>query len=83
MKESPATIHDACQRIKANMTNKKAISGGKVSFQERQFTVAEESRVVGLEKKVVDLVKTLQKPTPRPVSTLMFQINVLILEKNA
>ena len=64
MNESPATIHDACKRIKTILANKKAIGGSKVSFQERQFTVAEETRVAGLEKKVDDLTKTIQKSSP-------------------
>ena len=58
--ESPATIHNACKRIKTILANKKAIGGSKVSFQERQFTVTEETRVAGLEKTVNDLTKTIQ-----------------------
>ena len=61
MNESPATIHEACKRVKTKLANKKATGGGKVSFQERLFTVAEETRVAGLEKKVDDLAKTIQR----------------------
>ena len=61
MNESPATIHEACKRVKTILANKKAIGGGKVYFQERLFTVAEETRVAGLEKKVDDLAKTIQR----------------------
>ena len=61
MNESPATIHEACKWVKTILANKEAIGGGKVSFQERLFTVAEETRVSGLEKKVDDLAKTIQR----------------------
>ena len=63
MNESPATIHDACKRRKTILANKKAIGGSKVSFQERHFIVAEETRVAGLEKKVDNLTKNIQKPS--------------------
>lgn len=51
MNESPSTIHEACKRVKTIIANKKAIGGGKVSFQERVFTLEEENRVTGIEKK--------------------------------
>ena len=47
--------------MKTILANKMAISGGKVSFQERLFTVEEETRVAGIEKKVDDLAKTIQR----------------------
>lgn len=61
MNESPSTIHEACKRVKTIIANKKAIGGGKVSFQERVFTLEEENRVTGIEKKVDDLTKIIQR----------------------
>ena len=61
MNESPSTIHEACKRVKTILANKKAISGVKVSFQERLFAVEEETRVTGIEKKVDDLAKSSQR----------------------
>ena len=61
MNESPSTIHEACKRAKTILANKKAVGGGKVSFQERIFTVEEESRVSNIEKKVDELTKHFQR----------------------
>ena len=49
---TPKTIHEACQRIKTTVANKKNLEGPKVSFQERLFSVQEEKRVSDLERKV-------------------------------
>ena len=64
MKESVATIQDACRRVKTIIANKKAIGGGKVTFQEKVFTVDEETRVSNLEKKLSELTKALQQASP-------------------
>ena len=61
MNESVASIQQACKRVKTIIANKKAINGGKVTFQEKVFTVDEETRVSNLEKKYNELVKTLQQ----------------------
>ena len=63
MNESPKSIHEACKRIKTILANKKAITGGKVSFQEKVFSVEEETRVSNIEKKVDDLVHLMQNST--------------------
>ena len=60
MNESPSTIHEACKRIKTILANKKAIGGGKVSFQERVFSVEEENRVAGIERKCDDMMKIIK-----------------------
>ena len=50
---TPKTIHEACQRLKTIVANKKKnLEGPKVSFQERLFSVQEEKRVSDLERKV-------------------------------
>ena len=51
MNESQKSVHEACKRIKTILANKKAITGGKVSFQEKIFSVQEETRVLSIEKK--------------------------------
>ena len=61
MNVSPSTSHEACKRVKTIIANKKAIGGGNVSFQERVFTLEEENRVTGIEKKVDDLTKIIQR----------------------
>ena len=60
MNESPSTIHEACKRIKTILANKKAISGGKVSFQEKVFSVEEENRVAGIERKCDDMMRIIK-----------------------
>ena len=65
MIEAPQTIHVACKRIKTMLANKKA-NGGKVSFSGRIFEVQEETRVLNMEKKVDDLLKTVHRPSTRP-----------------
>ena len=61
MNESVASIQQACNRVETIFANKKAISRGKVTFQEKTFTVYEETRVSNLEKKYNKLAKTLQQ----------------------
>ena len=51
MNESPSTIHEACKRVKTIIANKKGHRWWKVSFQERVFTLEEENRVTGIDKK--------------------------------
>ncbi|MCG8044734.1 MAG: hypothetical protein N0E48_03455 [Candidatus Thiodiazotropha endolucinida] len=66
MNESVSTIQDACRRVKTIMANKKAIGGGRVSFQERIFTIDEETRVSNIEKTLKEVVKTLHSTTGSP-----------------
>ena len=74
MNEGVGTIHDACRRVKTIIANKRAIGGGKVTFQEKVFTVDEETRVTNIEKKLNEIAQTLQqtssnsKSPPPPLS---------------
>lgn len=57
--ESPKTIQSSCQKVKTE--NRKTIFGGKVTFEEKVFTVEEERRVSDRERKLdtlTDLVRT-------------------------
>ena len=59
MNEGPKSVHEACKRVKTIMANKKAI-GGKVTFQEKAFSIQEETRVSNVEKKVEDLTQLIK-----------------------
>ena len=64
MNEAPKSIQEACRRVKTVIVNKKAVGATKVSFQERAFTLQEETRVASIEKKVDDLVETFHRAIP-------------------
>ena len=64
--EAPQNIQEACQKIKTVLANRKAIFGTKVSFQEKAFTLQEENRVSGIEKKVDSLTEMITRYSQSP-----------------
>ena len=64
--EAPQTIQEACQKIKTVLANRKAIFGSKVSFQEKAFTVQEETRISGIEKKIDSLTDMVTRSSRSP-----------------
>ena len=64
--EAPQTIQEACKKVKTLLANRKAIFGTKVTFQEKAFTLQEEKRVSGIERKVDSLTDIFRRPSPSP-----------------
>ena len=64
--EAPQTIQEACQKIKTVLANRKAIFGSKVSFQEKAFSIQEETRVSDIEKKLDTLTDMVTRSSRSP-----------------
>ena len=73
LNEGPTNIQTACQRVKLLVANKRAVYGpSRVSFQERAFTVEEESRISRIEKSL-DSIQLMLKGTTQSPSRQMGQ----------
>ena len=65
--------------MKIVISNKKAVEGNKVSFQERHFTAQEEKRVTDLEKKVRDMTSFINSMSPQSQATVFRKITAITI----